>query len=129
MMQDSIRYRQGDVVYISFPYSDNPANGKTRPAVIISSTKYNQGKTEFIFAAITSQIPSVLSDDEINLTPADLSNAGLEYDCIIKSGKVFTLNKRLIKRKFGFLSIGTKTKLINKIMAILDESGVNRSIN
>jgi mRNA interferase MazF len=45
----------GDIILVPFPFTDQ-SSSKKRPAVIISSTRYNAARPDFIIMAITSQI-------------------------------------------------------------------------
>lgn len=47
--------KQGTIVLVPFPFSDNPAISKKRPAIIISNSLVNSGQ-DVMLAAITSQI-------------------------------------------------------------------------
>jgi mRNA interferase MazF len=65
-------YRQGDVLLVPFPFTDQ-SGVKQRPAVVLSGVDYNRTHPDLILAPITSQITNVL--DEILLT--DWKSAGL----------------------------------------------------
>jgi hypothetical protein len=58
-------------------------------------------RTDVVVAAITSQIPDVIGEDEILLSDADLRTAGLPKASIIKLGKIFTIHQGLIRKKLG----------------------------
>lgn len=47
-------YEKGDVVLVPFPFSDQTTI-KKRPAVIISSSAYNEISSDIIIMAVTSQ--------------------------------------------------------------------------
>ena len=47
-------YERGDVVLVPFPFSDQSAS-KKRPAVIISSDRYNKLSSDVVIMAITSK--------------------------------------------------------------------------
>ncbi len=49
-----IGYKFGDIILVKFPFTDQ-SSAKKRPAVIISSTAYNQNRPDIIIMAITSQ--------------------------------------------------------------------------
>ena len=48
-------YRRGDIVLVPFPFTDFTAL-KQRPAVVISSDKFNASRDDVILIALTSQI-------------------------------------------------------------------------
>ena len=53
-MLSTTTYRQGDIVLVSFPFTDLTAT-KKRPALVISPNSINQQNQDLILAAITSQ--------------------------------------------------------------------------
>lgn len=67
-------YSAGDVILVPFPYRDRLAE-KTRPAVVISSEKYNQGG-DVIVAAITSHAARTSSDVQLR----DWQASGLQRE-------------------------------------------------
>lgn len=48
-------YRQGDVLLVSFPFTDQSAS-KQRPAVAVSGDAHNRTHPDVILAPITSQV-------------------------------------------------------------------------
>jgi mRNA interferase MazF len=52
-MPSMTRYRQGDVLLVPFPFTDQ-SGVKLRPAVVMSSDDYNLRHTNLILAPITS---------------------------------------------------------------------------
>ncbi|RLC95008.1 MAG: type II toxin-antitoxin system PemK/MazF family toxin, partial [Chloroflexi bacterium] len=57
-------YSRGDVVLVGFIFSDE-TGVKRRPAVIVSSDAYHQGRQEVIIAAITSRTDRVMVGDHL----------------------------------------------------------------
>ena len=56
-MPPTTSYSFGDIVLVSFPFTDQSAT-KKRPAVIISSPAYNDARPDLIIMALTSQMRS-----------------------------------------------------------------------
>ena len=52
-------YKQGDVVLVRFVFTDE-SGAKRRPAVVVSTSEYHQGRQEAIVAAITSNVDWLL---------------------------------------------------------------------
>ncbi|PIW85461.1 MAG: hypothetical protein COZ95_04435 [Nitrospirae bacterium CG_4_8_14_3_um_filter_50_41] len=48
-------YKRGDVVLVPFPFSDQTAT-KKRPAIVISSSAYNEVSQDTVILAVTSRI-------------------------------------------------------------------------
>ncbi len=48
------KYKQGDIVFVPFPYTDNLSISKQRPVIILSKNSIN--RTSYIVAKVTSVI-------------------------------------------------------------------------
>jgi mRNA interferase MazF len=90
-MPSTTSFSQGDVVFVPFPFTDLSAT-KQRPALVLSPERLNKVRTDLVVAAITSQIPDVVGEDEILLPDTDLRTAGLPKASMIKVGKIFTIH-------------------------------------
>jgi mRNA interferase MazF len=89
-------YDRGDVVLVSFVFSDDSGK-KLRPAVVISSAAYNRSRQEIVVAAITSNVRRRLFGDHA-LT--DWKGAGLLFPSVV-TGIVRTIKQTMIDRKVG----------------------------
>lgn len=49
-------YSFGGVVLVQFPFTDQ-ASAKQRPAIVISSARYNRERPDLIILAVTSRTP------------------------------------------------------------------------
>ena len=90
-MPSTISFSQGDVVLVPFPFTDLSAT-KQRPALVLSPERLNKIRPDLVLAAISSQVPTVLDEDEILLSTSELGAAGLPKPSIIKLGKIFTIH-------------------------------------
>lgn len=90
----------GDVVLVPFPFTDQ-SGAKKRPAVIVSSSGYNDSRRDLVIMAITSQVRTPLGFGEAML--ADWQAAGLIKSSVLKP--VFaTIEQGLVVRAMGKLS-------------------------
>jgi len=107
--------KKGKIVLIPFPFTDLSAS-KVRPAVIVSSLA--QG--EDIIVAFISSVKSKIQKTDIvlNSYDKDFSKTGLKADSVIKTGKLATLDKKIILGEIGEISADTE-KEINKKIKIL----------
>jgi mRNA interferase MazF len=112
-------YNPGDVVLIPFPFTDL-STVKQRPAVILSSTVFNQRRQDVILVAITSHVPEVLMSDEYLLDDSEQREAGLPKPSIVKVGKIVTLDQRLIRKQLGRMPETGRQQLIHIAMTIFD---------
>ncbi|RPI15633.1 MAG: type II toxin-antitoxin system PemK/MazF family toxin [Ignavibacteriae bacterium] len=90
-----INYKFGDVVLLSFPYTDS-SNNKKRPAMVLLDTKDD----DIIVSRITSKINESEYDSEIK----DWKLAGLLFPSTTRLHKIATINKELVERKLGEFS-------------------------
>ena len=83
-----------------FPFTDQSGT-KKRPAVIVSSLRYNEHRRDLVIMAITSQVRQPLGFGEAMVT--DWQSAGLVKVSVLKP--VFTtIEQRLVVRTMGALS-------------------------
>jgi mRNA interferase MazF len=118
MMPDLITYKRGDVVFVPFPYTDL-STPKQRPAVVISADWFNASCQDVIIAAITSQNMDRIHRDEYRLTQDELRSANIPFPSKIKVGKLFTIEKKMIIKKFGDLSNATLIAISDRIKDVL----------
>lgn len=101
---------KGDIILITFPFTDL-SGSKLRPAVILADTKED---VTVIF--ITTQLKWQESTDVL-LTPT--SDKGLKLRSLIRTSKIATLDKTLIKGRIGRLTTEEIKYLDEKLKLIL----------
>jgi len=109
-------YERGDIVLVSFPFSDQTAT-KKRPAAIISSNAYNSTYLDVVIMAVTSQTEKTTGVGECMI--ADWRTAGLLKPSAIKSA-VSTIEQSLVLKKLGKLSPEDLMSMDNALKALLD---------
>ncbi len=110
-MQNMTTYKFADIVLVPFPFTDQSTT-KKRPAVIVSSSEYNDGRSDRIIMAITSRLYQTdkLGEDVL----VDWQGAGLLKPSVFKP-ILTTVEDTIILRKLGQLQ--EKDRLIlNKII-------------
>ena len=93
-------YNRGDVVLVPFPFSDQ-TTAKKRPAVIISSSTYNDTSRDIVIMAITSQARGNIGIGECMIE--GWQSAGLLKSSAIKSA-ISTIEQGLVLKILGRLS-------------------------
>lgn len=73
-MPSTISFNQGDIVLVPVPFTDLSAT-KQRPGIVLSPKRLNSLRSDLVVAAITSQIPDTLSEDEVLLSDARLASS------------------------------------------------------
>ena len=101
---------KGDVILISFPFTDLSGN-KLRPAVVIA-----ESDNDVTVCFITTQIQWHEATD-IKLSPT--ANNGLKKSSLIRTSKIATLDKILAKGLLGQLSFTQIAGLNNKLKIVL----------
>ena len=110
-----MRYDFGDVILVPFPFTDQ-STAKQRPAVVISSSRYNTERPDLILLAVTSQIRLSLAFGEALLT--DWETAGLIKPSIFKS-IITTIEQTLVIKRLGKISPHDETVLRTVIEKIV----------
>lgn len=111
-------FDQGDVVLIPFPFTDL-STVKQRPAMIISSASFNNSHGDVIAIAITSQIPKAIAEEDYLLSQEEMELARLPKPSIIKTAKIVTINKVLIRKRLGSLPATTIDKIKTQLQNLL----------
>lgn len=105
-------YEQGDILLIPIPYTDLTTS-KQRPVLVLSNNRYNQNSRDFHVAAITSQLKNL--DYSVVIDTSDLAEGELRMTSVIRADKLYTLSKRIVKRKFGRVNENVMNNVIEKI--------------
>jgi mRNA interferase MazF len=108
-------YTFGDVIPVSFPFTDQTTT-KRRPAVVVSSLGYNAQRPDVILLAITSQARAAASFGESLV--GDWQAAGLVKPSLFKP-LIATVEQALVVKRFGRLSandVGALRAVIGEII-------------
>ena len=111
-------YSFGDVVIVPVIFSDQSGT-KKRPAVVVSSAAYHQGRSDVILMAVTSQIRPSGRIGEVLISC--WQEAGLLKPSIFKP-LLFTLDRALFLRRLGRLEETDRQALGQILASILEVS-------
>lgn len=100
MTANMTNFEFGDIVLVPFPFTDQ-SHSKKRPAVIVSTPVYNEGRLDVILLAITGRVR--VGNPVGEMLIEQWQAAGLLKPSVIKP-IIFTLEKALIIKKMGVLS-------------------------
>ena len=114
MTRFMIRYDPGDVVLLPFPFTDL-STIKQRPAVVVSSSRFNKVHRDIIVAAITSHVSGTIFKTDHNIPKEDLIHAGLPKPSLVKLSKIVTIDQRLVRKRLGCFSKRTTEKILTQI--------------
>jgi mRNA interferase MazF len=80
-MPPTTSYSFGDIVLVPFPFTDQSAT-KRRPAVVVSTERYNRKRPDLIIMAVTSQARPAGSLGEVQVK--EWKSAGLLKPSVVK---------------------------------------------
>ena len=92
-------YKPFSIVTVPFPFADI-AKSKTRPAVVLSTEKFQQENAHITLLMITSAKHSQWFGDHFI---QELKQAGLPIESYVRQ-KLFTVDSRLIEKQIGVMS-------------------------
>ena len=101
---------KGDIILITFPFTDL-SGSKLRPAVILADTNDDVTVT-FVTTQLKWREPT-----DVLLNPT--SNNGLKLPSLIRTSKIATLDKTLIKGRIGKLTVDELRGLNEQLKLIL----------
>ena len=107
-------YSRGDVLLVNFVFAQG-FGARRRPAVVLSSDAYHQGRQEAIVAAITSNVSRVLVGDH---PISGWRQAGLLYPSVA-TGIIRTIKQHMIARRLGTLPSDDLAGLGRRVSAYL----------
>lgn len=107
-----MKFEQKDIVLVPFPYTDLTYI-KKRPVVIISNNSFNNKNDDVLVAVITSK--TFYDDFSVEIDNDSLEYGMLPEKSIIKTSKLFTINKNLIIKKFSKLTDEKFNQIVYKI--------------
>lgn len=102
----------GDVVVISFPFSDL-SRSKLRPAVVLASVS----RGDFILCQVTSN--PYADPNAIQLTDESFRSGSLDRASYARPGKLFTASAGLFKGVPGKLKESARQEIVGEVTALL----------
>lgn len=111
-------FRKGDVVLVPFDFTDRTGS-KWRPAVVVSSDRYNAETPDVMIASITGNTRGLPHPGDHPL--AEWRAAGLLRPSVVPS-KIATIENRLVGRQLGALA---RTDLEGLASGLRDALGLN----
>jgi mRNA interferase MazF len=100
-------YKQGDIVFVPYPYTDDLTATKQRPVVILSRNSHN--RYQYIVAKITSVIRNDSFSFPIFNHEIDFS---LDRASEVRVNDLATISHKLFKKKLGAFTKDGLQKLL-----------------
>lgn len=105
----------GDIILIPFPFAEL-TNIKVRPAVIVTIT--NDTHRDIVICAVSSVIPSSLSDTEFIVLPG--GDNSLRVRSVVKVDRIVTLKQQNVIARLGKLHANQLQMFKKKFKALVD---------
>lgn len=100
----------GDIVLIPFPFTDY-SDVKLRPALVLSVGEFNNAGEDVVLAAISSNVNRRSAYDVVVCETDDgFRQTGLKRSSAIRCGKIFTFDRKQMKRRLGELPASYLTR-------------------
>ena len=111
--------KRGDIVLITFPFSDLKGI-KVRPAIVISSDTYNQKGQDALFMLISSNVSNPRSTDYLVSTGhPDFGKTRLKQSSLVKVDKIVSLLQSIAQRHLGVLSTDMQESIDKILIGVL----------
>ena len=101
-------YEQREIVIVPFPFSDLSAI-KQRPVLILSKDIDNGNSEDLITCGITSNLKD--SKHSVLIDTSALEKGDIPVKSRVKIDKIFTLNKKIIKKSLAKLNTSVFDKV------------------
>ena len=115
-MLSGIRFEQGEIVIIPFPFSDLTSI-KQRPVLILSNNRYNDKAEDIVTCGITSNLKN--AEFSVIVNNKDLICGGIPVKSRIKADKIFTLKQSLIKKKIAKVNDNILNQIKKEIQKLI----------
>ena len=102
------RFVRGDIIVLSFPFTDLSAT-KKRPALVLRKL----AGLDYLLCQITTN--SFAHSEEISLNPKDFIQGRLKKDSFIRFTKLFTAEESIIHYRAGKVSHQKIQEVVNSI--------------
>ncbi len=112
-----MKYNQREIVLVPFPYSDLSTT-KRRPVLIVSNNEYNATFADVVVCVITSN--QFEDNYSVSLENEHLETGILPESSVVKTHKLFTIDKSKIIRKFSVVEENYYQLIAEKIKYLVD---------
>jgi mRNA-degrading endonuclease toxin of MazEF toxin-antitoxin module len=117
MQTNSSSFEQGDIVILDIPFSSFK-DSKLRPALVVSSRKFNQDSPDIVVLKVTGSF--FKTKWELELDQKDLERGRLKKKSYIDAGFLLTVEKRLVKKKVGSITTEKLEEVLKTVGSILN---------
>jgi mRNA interferase MazF len=107
------RFVKGDVVVLSFPFSDL-SDYKRRPALVLADA----GGNALLLCQITSQ--TIRDRYAVRLEPADFDSGSLAKSSFIRPNRIFSADEQIVVYRAGHVKKATIDETVSNLVKLLE---------
>ena len=111
-MPSTTGYRQGEIVLVSFPFTDLTST-KRRPAVVVSPDDFNVHNEDLVLVAVTSQ--AARDEASVLVGRGDVMDGALPKESVVRLAKIFTLHSTLVVKRLCRLGPAKRDELLQAL--------------
>ena len=111
MMKGGMKYKQGEIVLIPFPYTDF-STGKQRPALVLSNNKMD--KFEDIICCLVTSNPS---KSGLLIKKNHFEKGKLPFKSWIKPHRIFTIDSKIVKKRVCLINKGFFDEVLEDVLS------------
>jgi mRNA interferase MazF len=111
-MPSTTGYRQGDIVLVSFPFTDL-TSAKRRPAAVVSPNGFNARGEDVVLVAVTSQ--AARDEATVLVARSDVMDGTLPKESVVRLAKIFTLHSTLVVKRLCRLKASKRDELLQAL--------------
>lgn len=109
--------KQRDILLIPVPFTDLHTI-KRRPVLVLSNDNYNKSSDDILVAAITSNLEE--KHYSVRINAFDVFEGTLKRTSVVRTDKIYTLNKRIVLKRFGKLKLDKYSEVISAIHKLIE---------
>jgi mRNA-degrading endonuclease toxin of MazEF toxin-antitoxin module len=114
-----MRLSPGDIVIVEHIPQDDPTARKARPALVISTSDFNDRNIDVIVLLMSSVIrQNIPTNYMIGSNEPYFKQTGLRAATVIKCGTICSFPKQKIKRRIGMLPKDILEHVINSVVGL-----------
>lgn len=111
-----MKITQGSIIIVPFPFS-NQSGKKIRPALVVSSSKFNEASADVWITGISTKSDSRLL--KIPLNQEDLNEGTLRLNSFVKVSSIVHIQQNLLGKKVGQIKKEKLKEVIEEMRKIL----------
>lgn len=111
--------KRGDIVLLPYPFTDL-THLKARPALVISSDRFNGVNPDAVFMCISKSEYSTPFDLRVDSNDPMFCSTGLRFPSTFRIAKIVTLEKKIAQRKLGHADANLLSKIEIRLKSLLE---------